>query len=295
MKATISVDMDTLNDYANTYSIKYLKNPDPSYTIAIQRLLDLLNKYNIKATFFVIGKDLNVKEHLKIIRLIKNQGHEIANHTQNHFIHFEKLSDEDQKQEILECHKLVKEKLGIDMKGFRAPGYNLNTHTFETLAKNNYFYDSSIFPTILLPVFKMAIIMRSRGKFKSSGGGKIKNVFSKDSPYLIKKLKLLEIPISVTPVFKLPFMGTFNVVAGEELMKLNLWLLKAFSKDINYEIHPIEFLDFTKDRIPKEFSRHPGISIPLNKKIKLYKSLFKSFKDNYDIVTMYNFSKQFLV
>lgn len=46
------------------------------------KVLDLLNQYNAKASFFCVGE--NVKRHPEIFKQVKNQGHLTANHTYNH-------------------------------------------------------------------------------------------------------------------------------------------------------------------------------------------------------------------
>jgi peptidoglycan/xylan/chitin deacetylase (PgdA/CDA1 family) len=53
--------------------------PTPQIT---QFVLDELKKYRAKATFFCIGK--NIQNHPTIFKKIKNEGHSIGNHTQNH-------------------------------------------------------------------------------------------------------------------------------------------------------------------------------------------------------------------
>jgi peptidoglycan/xylan/chitin deacetylase (PgdA/CDA1 family) len=45
-------------------------------------LLNLLEQYNIKATFFEVGK--NIKKYPEITRLVLEKGHELANHTYSH-------------------------------------------------------------------------------------------------------------------------------------------------------------------------------------------------------------------
>ncbi len=45
-------------------------------------ILDLLDKHGIKATFFVVGN--NVQKHPEIFRMITDRGHSIGNHTFNH-------------------------------------------------------------------------------------------------------------------------------------------------------------------------------------------------------------------
>ena len=53
--------------------------PHPTITPWV---VDILNKYNIKATFFCVGD--NAVKHPEIIELLKANGHQIANHTHNH-------------------------------------------------------------------------------------------------------------------------------------------------------------------------------------------------------------------
>ena len=53
--------------------------PTPKVT---EFVLDTLSKFDAKATFFCIGK--NIKQHPKLFQKIINEGHSIGNHTQNH-------------------------------------------------------------------------------------------------------------------------------------------------------------------------------------------------------------------
>lgn len=53
--------------------------PHPEFT---PKLLDILKKRNVRATFYLIGK--NVTAHPEIVRRMVAEGHEIGNHTYNH-------------------------------------------------------------------------------------------------------------------------------------------------------------------------------------------------------------------
>ena len=50
-------------------------------------VLDLLDKYHIKATFFLVGD--NVRKHPKEFQMIVERGHRLGNHTFNHIRGFE--------------------------------------------------------------------------------------------------------------------------------------------------------------------------------------------------------------
>lgn len=60
----------------------YLTFDDGPHHTATSFILDQLDKYNAKATFFCIGK--NVAEHPVIYRQILDKGHTTGNHTHNH-------------------------------------------------------------------------------------------------------------------------------------------------------------------------------------------------------------------
>ena len=62
--------------------ILYLSFDDGPHVAATPFVLDELKKYNAKATFFCLGK--NVQSHPEIYQRILNEGHSTGNHTFNH-------------------------------------------------------------------------------------------------------------------------------------------------------------------------------------------------------------------
>lgn len=73
--------------------------PHPKYTTQV---LDLLDKYNAKATFFVIGK--NAKKNPDVVLRAYNAGHELANHTYTHTL---KASVPDLEEELEQTNELI--------------------------------------------------------------------------------------------------------------------------------------------------------------------------------------------
>ena len=90
----------------------YLTFDDGPHPVATPFVLDELKKYNAKATFFCIGK--NVIEHPGIYKNIIQQGHAVGNHTQNHLNGW-KTSDEMYLKNIIQASKY------IDTNLFRPP------------------------------------------------------------------------------------------------------------------------------------------------------------------------------
>jgi len=74
----------------------------PNYNT--NKVLDILNKYKIKATFFVLGRNIYGNED--IIKRIHSNGHEIGNHMYSHQIST-RLSDTRIKEEVNMTDKLV--------------------------------------------------------------------------------------------------------------------------------------------------------------------------------------------
>ncbi len=89
--------------------------PHPRYTHAI---LDLLREYDAKATFFVIGK--NLEYYADAARRAVREGHEIGNHTYSHPT-LKSLSFAQIKAELIRNKAAIEEALGISVNLFRPP------------------------------------------------------------------------------------------------------------------------------------------------------------------------------
>ncbi len=82
----------------------YLTFDDGPHTYATPFVLETLAKYNAKATFFCIGK--NVAEHQDIYNSILKEGHSVGNHTQNHLNGWH-TSDEDYINNVQQATKWI--------------------------------------------------------------------------------------------------------------------------------------------------------------------------------------------
>ncbi|MEW9702689.1 polysaccharide deacetylase family protein [Paenibacillus sp. SI8] len=89
--------------------------PDDKYT---PRILDILKKEQVQATFFVIGEQ--AKQHPQMIKRIVNEGHVIGNHTWDHPNLSKETTDKIQ-SEIGSTDDLIKQITGKAPTLFRAP------------------------------------------------------------------------------------------------------------------------------------------------------------------------------
>lgn len=101
----------------------------------IEDMLDVLDVYNIKTTFFVGGSW--VAKNVDMAKLIYSRGHEIGNHGYNHKDH-DKISKQQNYDEIYKTHLLVKANLNIEMNLFAPPSGAFNDVTIEIAKSLNY-------------------------------------------------------------------------------------------------------------------------------------------------------------
>jgi peptidoglycan/xylan/chitin deacetylase (PgdA/CDA1 family) len=97
------------------FALTFDDGPNPAIT---SRLLDLLQRYNAKATFFVIGRF--VRECPELTKEISDRGHLVGNHTQTHPNLFW-LSPRGVRSELQQCQDVLRDTLGVPAEYFRPP------------------------------------------------------------------------------------------------------------------------------------------------------------------------------
>lgn len=90
-----------------------------------EKILDILNKYNVKATFFVIGDESGYAA--KIYRRLISEGHSVGNHTYSHEYHDIYSSCKEFWEEFDKNDALFFEKTGYHLEIMRFPGGSNNT------------------------------------------------------------------------------------------------------------------------------------------------------------------------
>lgn len=111
-------------------SLTFDDGPDKKYT---GELLDLLKKYNIKATFFVVAKF--AEENYELIKRMEEEGHTIGLHSLEHknaLLNGPLYTN----KEFEESLKIM-DKINVNIKSFRPPWGHLNLLTIRNLKKFN--------------------------------------------------------------------------------------------------------------------------------------------------------------
>lgn len=110
------------------------------------RLLDLLERYATKATFFVLGWVAERQPHL--VRTLAERGHEVASHGYAHQRVYTQ-TPEQFREETRRSKAILEEIIGRAVLGYRAATYSITRQSLwalDILQEEGFVYDSSIFP-----------------------------------------------------------------------------------------------------------------------------------------------------
>jgi polysaccharide deacetylase family protein (PEP-CTERM system associated) len=227
----LSIDLE--HWWCNEFLTDHLPvNKEVQIVESLNPLLKLLNKYNVRATFFVLGEV--AEAYPEIVEDIFENGHEIACHAYSHKTLY-KLGKDGFEAEIKKSKKILSK---FETIGFRAPSFSVNNTTgwvFDILEKYGFEYDSSIFP---IKTELYGVLNAPLGLYKPS-----KNDVATNDP----EGKIIEFPLSV-----LRFAGmNIPIAGGFYLRTLPLWFLVNAIRKVNKErpaiiyIHPWELYQKT--------------------------------------------------
>ncbi len=242
----ITVDTESIS-LVNNNSSK--ETAELVYMQGMPRILELFNKYQIKATFFFTGEI--VEKIPDIVRLVTPYGHEVACHGYSHDINeaFDLLNLNDQIKHLLKTKSMLEVISKQEVISFRAPALRVNEFTPKALLKTGFKIDSSI--------------ASQRFDFFLSFGTKrkINRIIAPRYPYFVSEndlakrgnTDLLEIPITAL-IF--PYIGTtMRVFPKTTALFRKLFILESniTGKPINFLTHPNEFIE--EDKKNRSFNR----------------------------------------
>jgi polysaccharide deacetylase family protein (PEP-CTERM system associated) len=113
-----------------------------------ERLLDILDRERIRATFFVLG--WVAERHPSLVREIASLGHEIGCHGYGHQM-ISRLTREEFERDVTRAKAALEDATGRLVIGYRAPTFSVMRDTLwslDVLCEAGFRYDSSIFPIL---------------------------------------------------------------------------------------------------------------------------------------------------
>ncbi len=235
---------------------------DSRVDIGVNRLLELLDRYSVKATMFWLG--WIAERNKPLLQRCVAAGHEIASHGYGHVLAYDvgrKVFAED----ICKGKAVLEDLTGKEVIGFRAAGFSTKDDTlwtFEEIKAAGYKYDSSVFPA-------------------SKGHGGMQN--SNMEPHVIdtEAGKLLEIPQSVIEIYGKRislFGGGYIRLASKCLIQWGVKKLHQAGRPLIVYVHPRE-VD----------PDHPRLALSLFRRFKCYVNLKSTLPKLEMLCRNYNF------
>ncbi len=104
----------------------------------VTRILDTLDEYNVKASFFIIGA--SAEKNPNLLRAIAEAGHDIGNHTYYHKV-ITKISPVELQEEVVKCHQTLTQIIGREADlYFRPPTLEYDQATINAVLGTGFKY-----------------------------------------------------------------------------------------------------------------------------------------------------------
>lgn len=300
--ASVSLDLDDKWSYMKVHGDDGWEK-FPSYLdVVIPITLDALDRLGIKITFFIVGQDAAIEKNHAILKMIVDRGHEVANHSFHHESWLKTYSKEKIEEEIRIAEEAIFKATGKRTNMFRGPGFSWSNDLLEVLQKRNYIFDASLLPTYISPLMRKYYFWKSKlskaeKESRKELFGSFKESFYPLKPYtweLESKKRLMEIPVTTMPVFKIPFHQSYliyisNISSG--LMKLylrfSIMMCKITKTPPSYLLHPLDLIG--SEDVP-ELAFFPGMNIQREKKVKIFEEAMTILKNNFELLPMGEFA-----
>ncbi|MEW6110131.1 MAG: XrtA system polysaccharide deacetylase [Nitrospirota bacterium] len=178
------------------------------------QLLDILEKFSVKATFFILG--WVAERSPSLVNEIHLRGHEIACHGYGHELVYE-IGPKKFRADVKKAKNIIENICGNKINGYRAPSYSITKDSlwaFDILIEEGFSYDSSIFP-IFHDIYGIPHANRFPHEIKSEAGA------------------IKEFPMSTIQINFLAHKFTIPVAGGGYLRLFPVWFIKKAIQSLN--------------------------------------------------------------
>ena len=151
-KQALTIDVEDyfqVSAFAKNINIDDWDSLESRVEMNTNRLLDLFESHNAKATFFMLG--WVAKKFPELTRRIGKDGHELGSHGMLHQLASLQTPKEFQ-TDVGDTKRLLEDIVGDNViKGYRAPSFSFtksNLWVYDILKKEGYRYSSSVYPVV---------------------------------------------------------------------------------------------------------------------------------------------------
>lgn len=290
---SLSVDLDELDCYRAIHGLGPGAGEAPIYDRGVPRFAELFARENVRATFFVVGRDAQRPEKAARLRELAAERHELSNHSLSHYYDLVRRSPSIVVAEVSGGRAAVADAVGVAPVGFRAPGYTLSAELVEILGDLDLAYDSSVLPSPAYFAARSAAILGKAllGRRSRSLFGGFDLALAPRRPYYLTwppfrrrdervgdRGGLRELPIAVVPWVRVPVIGTSLVMAGPTNAARLCTLLKH-EFFVNLELHGIDLCAPDDPGLDALAGHQPDAAVPLARKQETLSAVIRRFRE----------------
>lgn len=297
--ASISLDLDNQWSYMKIHGDEGWED-FPSYLDRfVPYVLDVLEELKLSITFFIVGQDAALEKNREFLKMISFAQHEVGNHSFHHESWLHKYSKDRLAEEIDIAEKYIIDATGMKPVGFRGPGFSWNGDLLRVLKDRGYQYDASTLPTWIGPIarayyFKTAQLTGEQKAERGDLFGNWNDVLRSNRPYQWafngSSEFLLEIPVTVMPLFRIPFhlsyllyLSGFSIGLMRKYLHSAIYLCRIQRVQPSFLLHPLDLIG--GDQM-SDLAFFPGMNISSDFKIKVFKEVITILEKHYQLVPM---------
>ena len=297
MLASLSLDLDNKWSYLKTHGDEAWSKLPSYLDHVVPRILGMLDEFDLKITFFIVGLDADQDTNSSALQLISRAGHEIGNHSYRHEPWLHLYTREQIVEEFSKTETALERVTGQKPIGFRGPGFSYSDDVLQVMKERGYQYDCSTFPTFLGPVARAYYFFRSnlnrdQRQQRQALFGTVADGLQRLKPFRwrLTSDSLLEIPVTTMPLFRVPFHLSYIMFLAKrsewlalQYFKFSLALCRLRGIEPSILLHPLDFLGADDDA---DLAFFPAMDIPFAKKERVLRKVFGVLKRKFNVVTM---------
>jgi len=296
--ASVSLDVDNLWSYMKIHGDERWSTRPSYFGTFIPYMLEVLDRLQMKITFFIVGIDAADDRNGAAIRSITDAGHEVGNHSFEHEPWLHLYTREQLWREIQMTDEAIEAASGKKPVGFRGPGFSWSPELLSILEERGHGFDASTLPTYLGPIARAYYFWTA--KLSPEEREKRKELFGKFSdglrpvkPYyweLSEGRRLLEIPVTTTPGIKTPFhfsyllyLAKFSEALMSTYLSTAIAACRVTGTEPSFLLHPLDVIG--GDQVP-ELKFFPGMEVPSARKTQLLEKVLRALQKHFELVPM---------
>jgi hypothetical protein len=278
--ASLSLDLDNKWAYLRTHGVAGWSEMPSYLNVVVPRVLTWADEHDVCMTCFVVGRDAERDESHGPLCALAEAGHEIGNHSLNHYPWMHTLSRSQIKAEIATAEAEIERATGRRPVGFRGPGYSLSEGMLELLAERGYWYDATTLPTPVGPLARWyfrrtASIDAAQEAERRELFGAFGDCFRPIKPYVWTTAAgpLVEIPVTTFPFLRMPIHMTyvwhlyqFSPRLARFYVHLAVRACRLLGVGPSVLLHPLDFLGADDE---PEMRFFPGMNLSRRQKLDL--------------------------